>query len=180
VEVNNVRSLEDLIIDLPANSSTLVEHRIKLSTVTLIVVKDDFRVLKTQIINPRVAIRGAFLKSKAVLAQYIVVNLREKGFNNYYKFWFDYNDEKCLKLLLNLIKQKYIYIILCDNNNNLVKEITLNNTMKSFFKQYIERCLKSECNWNKKQYAQMLQVLNNKFIDDYYLWRELGEDIINN
>lgn len=176
-----MRSLEDLIIDLPANSSTLVEHRIKLSTVTLIVVKDDFRVLKTQIINPRVAIRGAFLKSKAVLAQYIVVNLREKGFNNYYKFWFDYNDEKCLKLLLNLIKQKYIYIILCDNNNNnLVKEITLNNTMKSFFKQYIERCLKSECNWNKKQYAQMLQVLNNKFIDDYYLWRELGEDIINN
>ncbi len=175
-----MRSLEDLIIDLPANSSTLVEHRIKLSTVTLIVVKDDFRVLKTQIINPRVAIRGAFLKCKDVLAQYIVVNLREKGFNNYYKFWFDYNDEKCLKLLLNLIKQKYIYIILCDNNNNLVKEITLNNTMKYFFKQYIERCLKSECNWNKKQYEQMLQVLNNKFIDDYYLWRELGEDIINN
>ncbi|MPM31044.1 hypothetical protein SDC9_77597 [bioreactor metagenome] len=175
-----MRSLEDLIIDLPANSSTLVEHRIKLSTVTLIVVKDDFRVLKTQIINPRVAIRGAFLKSKDVLAQYIVVNLREKGFNNYYKFWFDYNDEKCLKLLLNLIKQKYIYIILCDNNNNLVKEITLNNTMKNFFKQYIERCLKSECKWNKKQYAQMLQVLNNKFTDDYYLWRELGEDIINN
>lgn len=173
-----MKSLEEIIINLPSNSSTLIENKIKLSSNTLIVIKDDFRVLKTQVVNPHVAIRGAFLKSGKVLAQYIVVNLREKGFNSYYKFWFDYNDSKCLKLLLNLVKQKYIYIILCDNNNNLVKEISLENTMKPFFKEYIERCLKTDCKWSKKQYRKMLEELSDKFIDDYYLWRELGEDII--
>lgn len=177
---NDVRSLEDVIINLPSNSSTLVEHKVKLNNVTLMIIKDDFNFLKEQITNPHVAIKGAFVKDDKILAQYIIINIREKGFSGYYKFCFDYNDEKCLRLILNLIKQKYIYVILCHNNNNLVKEITLENGMKAFFKEYIERCLNTKCRWNKKQYNKLFRRLDEKFFDDELLWKELGNEVIKN
>jgi hypothetical protein len=177
---NDVRSLEDVIINLPSNSSTLVENKVKLNNVTLMIIKDDFNFLKEQITNPHVAIKGAFITHNKILAQYIIINIREKGFSGYYKFPFDYNDEKCLRLLLNLVKQRYIYIILCHNNNSLVKEITLDNGMKMFFKEYIERCLNSKCKWNKKQYISLFKRLNEKFFDDELLWKELGNEVLKN
>jgi hypothetical protein len=177
---NDVRSLEDVIINLPSNSSTLVENKVKLNNVTLMIIKDDFNFLKEQISNPHVAIKGAFIKDQNILAQYIIINIREKGFSQYYKFCFDYNDEKCLRLLLNLIKQKYIYVILCHNNNNLIKEIVFDNGIKGFLKEYIERCLSSKCKWNKKQYMNLFKRLNDKFFDDELLWKELGSEVIHN
>ena len=175
-----MRSLEDVIIKLPSNSSTLIEHRIKLNSTTLMVIKDDFKMIKTETANPKIAIRGAFIKSSGILAQYIMVSVREKAFSNYYRFCFDYNNEKSLKLLLNLVKQKNIYIVLCNNDCEFVKEILLENTMKNFFKQYVERCLKMTCKWKTKEFKKIFDKLNDTYGDEQSLWRDLGTDIIKN
>lgn len=175
-----MRSLEDIIIKLPSNSSTLIEHRIKLNSVTLMVIKDDFNMIKAETINPKIAIRGAFIKNNGILAQYIMVSVREKAFSNYYRFYFDYNDKRSLKLLLNLVKQKNIYIVLCHNNCEFIKEVSLENTMKNFFKDYVERCLKMTCKWKSKDLKKIFEKMNDTYSEDQALWRDLGTDIVKN
>lgn len=172
--------LQEAILKLPSNSSTLVEHRVKITNYTLMVIKDDFSMLKNESTDPRLSIRGAFIRDSLVLGQYIMINIRTKYFAGFYKFYFDYNNSKSLRLLLNLIKQKNLFIILCDNNNEFFQEIILDNKMKLFFKEYIEKCLKLDCKWHYKDYNNMLKKIENKYFDDYYLWKQLGQDIVGN
>ncbi len=173
------KNLDEVMKNYPNNSCVLLEDRNNFKKITLLVIKDKFGDYFKSDEKPKVRIKGGFIKYSRVLAQYLVVNIKNKYVNKYYKFYFDYNNSDSLKLIFNLISQSHIYIIMYDKNN-YNRVICIENKFKSFFKQYIQRCLKGKFEWTSDEYNQLIYIVDKTFHDTALLWSNLGDEIYAN
>ncbi|MBS5823519.1 MAG: hypothetical protein KID00_06605 [Clostridium argentinense] len=170
-------NLVKTIKTLPEDSVSLIEDRKLIKGITLIVIKDCTSVIEEYSEHPTIAFRGAFINNNKVKSLYLLIKIKGTHKDGYYTVWFNYNDAYSLKIMINLVKQKNIFIVLADNDNTIQKTVTLENTLKEFFKEYLDRCSSVKCRWTKRDFEIFIGSVRKKYPNNLILWEKLGCDI---
>lgn len=171
-----MKFINKIIEDLPLGASALIEERINHKDVTFIIIKDKFKSLMDAPWLMELHFKGGIIKKRKTLSAHLMIQVKDNFNERFYPFHFNYFDENSLKLLYNLIKQREIYIIISDSNNNYISK-SLNNRLGIFFKKYIKSAIDFGYRWSEREYKKSLIEIIESFHDITELWDDLGEEI---
>lgn len=171
-----MKFINKIIKDLPIGASALVEERINHKDITLIVIKDRFKNLIDAPWVMELHFKGGVIRKRKTLVAHLLINIKDNLNEKFYPFHFNYFDENSLKLLYNLTKQKEIYIIISDENNNYISK-TFNNKLGVFLKNYINSSINFGYKWSEVEYKKALMETIEAFQDIRQLWNKLGGEI---
>lgn len=170
-------NLFETIKTLPENSVSLVEERKLVKGFTLIIIKDCISAIEDYTEYSTITFRGAFISNKRVKSLYFLIKINGIHKDGYYAVWFNYNDAYSLKVMINLSKQKNLFIVLVDNDNTIQKTVTLKNTFKDFFKEYMNRCSDRKCKWTTRDFEIFINSVKKQYPSNIMLWDKLECDM---
>lgn len=171
-----MKSVNRIIKDLPLGASALVEDRVNNKNITFIIIKDRFKNLMDAPWEMEFHFKGGIIKKRNTLSVHLMLQVKDNFNSKFYPFHFNYFDENSLKLLHNLTKQKEIYIIVSDGNNEYISR-TFNNKLGLFLKKYIKASIGYGHRWSEAEYKKALIEIIDSFQDITELWHKLGEEV---
>lgn len=172
----NVKSINRIIKDLPIGASALIEERVNKKNVTVIIIKDRFKNFMNAPWEMEFHFKGGIIKKRKTLSAHLMINVKDNFNEKFYPFHFNYFDEGSLKLLYNLTKQRELYIVISNENNEIISR-GYDNRLGPFLKKYIKYSIGAGYEWSKEDYKRALIDTIESFNDITDLWDNLGEEV---
>lgn len=176
INVNHIDNLKEVINSFSLGTTALVESRIKNRFLTYIVINDSFDNIIYSTEKLKYEAKAANFTINNVICCVTLFKIVSSCNEEYYRFDFNFFNEKSLRLLMDLKHQKNIHIIF-SNEIGDCREISLKNEMQRFFKEYIKKSSRTKNVWNEDQYKNALEKLNNKYGNLADLWNRMGDII---
>lgn len=173
---DHIQELADVISDISIGSAAIVQKKINNKELSFIIIRDSMKRMFLSYYDIKLECKCALISCLNVISSHIVIRVSGSDYDDYYPIYFNYFNEECLKIILTLMKQKKIYIILCDENDECI-EMVYHNEMKKFFKKYINRVISSGCQWTSEQYESSIQEISRHYRDTEEFWDCLGGSI---
>lgn len=174
--MNHIDNLKEVINSFSIGTTALVESKMKNNFLTYIVIKDSFDHIIYSAEKLKYEVKAANFTINNVICCVTLFKIVSSCNEEYYRFDFNFFNEKSLRLLMDLRHQKNIYIIF-SNEIGDCREISLKNEMQRFFKEYIKKSSRSKVVWNEKQYKNAINKLNDRYSNVVELWNKMGEVI---
>ena len=165
--------LEKVIKSLPTGSTALVENFNDKNKKVCLVIKDRFNNFSEELL---LQCKGAEIKKGNVVLGYIMFRVFDRYKNRYYPFVLNYCNENSLKFILELSRQKRLYIIFCDEDGVYI-ENTLSNNLRRFMKKYIKNSIKQGYIWTDEEISECIKMMMESYERYEEIWNNIGEKI---
>lgn len=174
-----MESIDNVIMELPLGVSALVERQVNGRTTTVMIIKDDFREFIYTLNENQFHCKGALIKNNNIISGHMILAIEDEFDRRLYPFHFNYCSRDSLRLILNLSRQKRIYLMLC-NKDNEYKYTCFKNTIKPFLRKYLSSCIKNGYQWSEEEYKTSIVKVISSFTDISNMWEKCGEEVYMN
>ena len=174
--MHHINLLEKVINSLSLGSAVIVNKRINNKDIVFFIIKDKFDDFFYSSDDLFFQCKGGLITHDQIIASNLTIKIFNGYRDEYYSLFFDYFNEKSLSIIVNLIKQKEIYMILANELGDC-KELRFKNELQQYFKIYIKRVLKCGYTWNEDRYNCALKNIAFKIGNNEDLWFKLGDPI---
>lgn len=174
--MHHIDFLEKVIDSLSLGSTIMLNRKINKKDIVFFIIKDEFDDFFYSSDDMFFQFRGGVITYDKIVINNLMIKIFNGHHDEYYSLFFDYFNEQSLRLIVNFIKQKEIYLILA-NELGECKEIRFKNELQQYFKRYIKKVLKCGYIWNEESYNLALNKIVSRIENNEGLWVKLGDTI---